>query len=243
VWSLSWAHPKFGTLLASSSYTGQILIHRESPPNSWSLVYTSTTHTASVNLVAWAPHEAGCILAAASSDGTVSVVELAGGASASGQQNAVPAFHQIAHFQAHPLGANSISWAPSLAAGSLSGSAAPAAQQQNAVKRFVTGGSDCLVKIWEITGGNSSGGGGAPVEVVCVHTLPGHADWVRDVAWSSTVLRKSYIASASQDKTVRIWTSENDGKSNLYPMIHPFSQGASLGSKLPRLYHCNVTEN
>jgi protein transport protein SEC13 len=30
---------------------------------------------------------------------------------------------------------------------------------------------------------------------------------VRDVAWSPTVLSKSYIASASQDKTVRIWTS------------------------------------
>lgn len=38
--------------------------------------------------------------------------------------------------------------------------------------------------------------------------LTGHTDWVRDVAWSPTVLQKSYIASASQDKTVRIWTSE-----------------------------------
>ena len=38
--------------------------------------------------------------------------------------------------------------------------------------------------------------------------LTGHTDWVRDVAWSPTVLQKSYIASASQDKTVRIWTSD-----------------------------------
>ena len=37
--------------------------------------------------------------------------------------------------------------------------------------------------------------------------LEGHKDWVRDVAWAPTVLQKSYIASASQDKTVRIWTS------------------------------------
>ena len=28
------------------------------------------------------------------------------------------------------------------------------------------------------------------------------------MAWSPTVLQKSYIASASQDKTVRIWTSD-----------------------------------
>jgi len=39
--------------------------------------------------------------------------------------------------------------------------------------------------------------------------LTGHTDWVRDVAWSPTVLQKSYIASASQDKTVRIWTSDS----------------------------------
>ena len=39
-------------------------------------------------------------------------------------------------------------------------------------------------------------------------TLPGHSDWVRDVAWSPSVLLKSYIVSASQDKTVRIWTSD-----------------------------------
>ena len=38
--------------------------------------------------------------------------------------------------------------------------------------------------------------------------LAGHTDWVRDVAWAPTILRKSYIASASQDKTVRIWTSD-----------------------------------
>jgi protein transport protein SEC13 len=45
-------------------------------------------------------------------------------------------------------------------------------------------------------------------------TLSGHTDWVRDVAWSPTVLSKAYIASASQDKTVRIWTSQNPGLGN-----------------------------
>ena len=42
-------------------------------------------------------------------------------------------------------------------------------------------------------------------------TLTGHTDWVRDVAWSpSTIMAKSYIASCSQDKTVRIWTNTPD---------------------------------
>jgi WD40 repeat protein len=66
------------------------------------------------------------------------------------------------------------------------------------------------VKVWELQGGAPAPAGlQSPVEPVLVCELPGHTDWVRDVAWSSTVLRKSYIASASQDKTVRIWTSEN----------------------------------
>src|SRR5277367_1307493 len=79
VWSVSWAHPKFGTFLASSSYAGTINIHRETPPtgatatsaggvggqgptggSGWVLAHTSTAHAASVNAVAWAPHEAGC---------------------------------------------------------------------------------------------------------------------------------------------------------------------------------------
>ena len=42
-------------------------------------------------------------------------------------------------------------------------------------------------------------------------TLEGHTDWVRDVAWSPSVLLKSYMASASQDKTVRIWTQDGSG--------------------------------
>ncbi len=50
-------------------------------------------------------------------------------------------------------------------------------------------------------------------------TLSGHTDWVRDVAWAPTILQKSYIASASQDKTVRIWTSDpsspNDWKATV----------------------------
>lgn len=42
-------------------------------------------------------------------------------------------------------------------------------------------------------------------------SLSGHTDWVRDVAWSpSTIMAKSYIASCSQDKTVRIWTNTPD---------------------------------
>ncbi|KAI5288402.1 GTPase-activating protein S13, partial [Ascosphaera acerosa] len=204
------AHPKFGTILASSSYDGKVLIWREQPATAtsapaslatsaavgsgaaagaaagtWTRVFDFSMHTASVNMVSWAPHEAGCLLAAASSDGNLSVLEFSNNSWT----------HQT--FRAHGMGVNSVSWAPSTAVGALL-STAPSAT--GAARRFVTGGSDNMVKIWEYNAESK--------EHTIATTLEGHTDWVRDVAWSPSVLIKSYIASASQDNTVRIWTSD-----------------------------------
>ncbi|KAF4306624.1 putative protein transport protein sec13 protein [Botryosphaeria dothidea] len=186
VWCVSWAHPKYGNILASASYDGKVFIWREQN-NQWTRVHVSELHSASVNLVSWAPHDAGCVLACASSDGNVSVLEFRDGAWA----------HQI--LPAHGLGVNAVSWAPSISPGAIASAAPPAAG--GPLRRFVTGGSDCLVKVWEWSPEAST--------YTCTSTLSGHGDWVRDVAWSPTVLSKAYIASASQDKTVKIWTSTN----------------------------------
>lgn len=184
VWCVSWAHPKYGTILASSSYDGKVFIWRESN-GAWTRVYSFELHTASVNLVSWSPHEAGCLLACASSDGSVSVLEF--------KDNSWS--HQI--FGAHGAGVNAVAWAPAVAPGAVTS----AQSGQGVVRRFVTGGSDSLVKIWEWSPESKT--------YSCITTLPGHGDWVRDVAWAPTMLSKSYIASASQDKTVKIWTSNN----------------------------------
>lgn len=74
VWSISWAHPKYGNILASSSYDGKVFIWRENN-NQWTRVFDFALHTASVNIISWSPHESGCLLACASSDGNVSVLE------------------------------------------------------------------------------------------------------------------------------------------------------------------------
>ena len=55
--------------------------------------------------------------------------------------------------------------------------------------------------------------------------LAGHTDWVRDVAWAPNIgLPRSYIATASQDKTVLIWTKDAPGapwaKTALDPSAH-----------------------
>lgn len=69
-------------------------------------------------------------------------------------------------------------------------------------RRFVTGGCDNLLKIWVHDPASQT-------YSMESEPLAGHSDWVRDVAWSPSLLQKSYIASASQDKTVRIWTSDS----------------------------------
>ncbi|KAI4188624.1 MAG: hypothetical protein L6R41_002002 [Letrouitia leprolyta] len=194
VWCVSWAHPKYGNILASSSYDGKVFIWREQNAQ-WAKVADFNLHQASVNIVSWSPHESGCLLACASSDGQVSVLEF----------NEGNWLHVI--FPAHGQGVNAVSWAPSMVPGSLVSSK----PELGAQRRFATGGSDCLVKIWDWNREDNS--------YTTTNSLEGHTDWVRDVAWAPTVLQKSYIASASQDKTVRIWTSDpahpNDWRSTV----------------------------
>jgi len=190
VWCVAWAHPKFGNILASAGYDGKVFIWKEQgaqQATQWQRIF-DYPHKASVNIVAWSPHEAGCLLGCASSDGNVSVLEFKDNGSIDNVT-----------FPAHGLGVNSISWAPAIAPGSIvSSNPGPGAAGN---RRFVTGGCDNVLKVWAFDqasqGYNQEG-----------EALQGHTDWVRDVAWSPTVLQKSYIASASQDKTVRIWTSE-----------------------------------
>ncbi|KAF2452394.1 putative nuclear pore complex subunit [Lineolata rhizophorae] len=189
VWCVSWAHPKYGTILASASYDGKVFIWREQAGRGWEKVYESALHSASVNLVAWAPHEAGCLLACASSDGNVSVLDF--------KDNAWS--HNV--FPAHPMGVNAVSWSPAIAPGQVAAAQGTQGGQSapTPVRRFATGGSDCKVKIWEYNPDTKTH--------ACLTELAAHTDWVRDVAWSPTLLAKSYVASASQDKTVRIWAS------------------------------------
>jgi protein transport protein SEC13 len=106
---------------------------------------------------------------------------------------------------AHAIGTNSVSWAPSTVTESLVTNTA----DSTAIKRFASGGCDNLIKIF------SQQSDGNWKEDAC---LEGHTDWVRDVAFAPSFgLTKKYLASCSQvylfyeDRHVFIWV-ENDGK-------------------------------
>ncbi|SCZ90100.1 BZ3500_MvSof-1268-A1-R1_Chr1-3g01776 [Microbotryum saponariae] len=197
--ALAWAHPSFGSILASCSFDGKVFVWKENdgPQKGWSKVKEHLLHTASVNAIAWAPHELGPILACASSDGKVSVLTF----NDNGTWDA-------SLFPAHALGVTSISWAPAVGVGALTSvdgqqDGGPLAIQQ--VKRFATGGCDALVKIW-VWEEETKSWSPDPIQPI----LEGHVDWVRDVAWAPSVgVGRAYLASAGQDKTVYIWTQDS----------------------------------
>eukprot|EP00164_Ancoracysta_twista_P006427 GFYU01008945.1.p1 GENE.GFYU01008945.1~~GFYU01008945.1.p1 ORF type:complete len:322 (-),score=80.64 GFYU01008945.1:372-1337(-) len=192
VWQVSWAHPKFGSMLASCSYDRTVIIWKEAEGNQWNRVFTYENHESSINSLAWAPHEFGLILACGSSDGKISILTHQADQSWDPQM-----------FDAHKIGVNAVSWAPAAAPGSLVNSAGMTAPP---TKRLASGGCDHNVKVWKL---NEADG-----QWVLEHTLGdtgGHTDWVRDVAWAPSIgLPSNTIASCSQDRSVVIWTQADE---------------------------------
>jgi len=191
VWQICWAHPKYGALLASCSYDRKIIIWKQHSKNQWSAIYTYESHEYSVNSIDFAPHELGLILAAGSSDGTVSIhIYREGGKWDSFRT------------PTHTRGVNTVSWAPSMGPGALlSGSPVLTAKP-----RLATGGCDNVIKIWRFD--EQSG-----VLKQEDEELHAHSDWIRDVAWAPSVCSRNYVlASASQDGKVIIWSQGQPGE-------------------------------
>lgn len=63
----------FGSLLASCSYDRRVIIWRENA-GQWTQWHEFKSHDSSVNAVQFAPYECGLMFAAASSDGSVSIL-------------------------------------------------------------------------------------------------------------------------------------------------------------------------
>mmetsp|Transcript_105640 Transcript_105640/g.187838 ORF Transcript_105640/g.187838 Transcript_105640/m.187838 type:complete len:341 (-) Transcript_105640:93-1115(-) len=153
VWKVSWAHPRFGNVLASCGYDMRVIVWKEER-GQWQMAYVDTNHTASVNDAEFAPQEYGLRLASASSDGTVSILTY----SPDGQ------WHRNV-LQAHAGGAQTLNWAPvTYRDGVPSGSI-----------RLATGGCDNSVRVWKCE--NEVWSQENPPFPYA------HTDWVRDVAW------------------------------------------------------------
>ena len=129
-------------------------------------------------------------------------------------------------FNGHAIGCNAVSWAPALTPGSLIAPqpAIPGqAPQITIVKRFASAGCDNLVKIWGFSEETQTW--------VEEETLAGHSDWVRDVAWAPNIgLPRSYIATASQDRTVLIWTKDSATSPWVKTPLDPSTSAVATGT-------------
>ncbi|PWZ01634.1 protein transport protein SEC13 [Testicularia cyperi] len=242
VWQVAWAHPTFGDILASCSYDGKVIIWKDngaassssssgpygstsgaygaapSTAGGWSTIKEHALHTASVNSIAWAPHELGSILACASSDGNVSVLTF--------NNDGTWAVDIVS---AHPIGCNAVSWAPAVMPGSLisAQTGQPGSEAGKVMKRFASAGCDNAVKIWEYSDEAN--------RYVEVDTLQGHTDWVRDVAFAPNIgLPRSYLATASQDRTVLIWTQDSPSSAWTKTALNPTNAASTAApNKFP----------
>lgn len=185
VWEVAWAHPKFGSILASCSYDKKVIIWQESGQG-WEKKYEHAVHESSVNAIAWAPHEfEELTLACGSSDGDVSILTCTDNV-----------WSCVKIQGAHQLGCTSVSWAPAL----LPAAGVQAQGSRVLTKRFISGGCDSLAKIWAFREDRGW---------VLEQSLQGHTDWVRDVSWAPGIgLPSSTIATCSQDCSVIIWTQD-----------------------------------
>jgi protein transport protein SEC13 len=222
VWQVSWAHPRFGIILASCSFDGSVLVHREVSPQEWVILYAARQiHDSSVNGVAFAPQDFGLMLAAASSDGRVSVL--------THQPDQTWAIQYLADCT---LGVNGVSWAPAGAYHSL-----PAPSSSNAIEgemasssmyidpnvpRIVTAGCDNQIRFWL----RRQSDGMWELDPSPIDTSKySHSDWVRDVSWAPSLIpNENIVASCSEDRTVLIWRQVGGaGKAWSPSLLHTFA--------------------
>mmetsp|Transcript_63360 Transcript_63360/g.163007 ORF Transcript_63360/g.163007 Transcript_63360/m.163007 type:complete len:341 (-) Transcript_63360:82-1104(-) len=153
VWNVAWAHPKFGSLLATCGYDMKVIVWKE-VNGQWHQAYEDASHAASVNSIKFAPWEHGCRLACASSDGNVSVLTYSPN----------DCQWRRAVFQAHAPGVQTLDWMPVVHR-----------DNTQPAMRLATGGCDNSVFVWKC---ESEMWTQETPPLPAAHT-----DWVRAVAW------------------------------------------------------------
>ncbi|KAL3910209.1 MAG: hypothetical protein SGILL_007784 [Bacillariaceae sp.] len=200
-------------ILASCSFDGGVLIHRETRPRDWQVLYAGRhLHESSVNSVCFCPPEFGLMVAAASSDGRVSIL-------AHQPDNS----WSTEYIQDNPLGVNAVSWAPTGAyhvEQTLEDTAAVAAATSVDQPRLVTGSCDNRIRFWI----KDPSSGQWVEDTSCpVSKDVEHSDWVRDVSWAPAIMPNvNMIASCSEDRSVLIWTQNGANEEWKATLLHTF---------------------
>jgi protein transport protein SEC13 len=203
---LSWAHNRFGGMIASCSADKVIMVWVETAERQWIASYTRPLPNTPTS-IAWAPHEYGPQFACATANGKVFVFT---GAVAANSR--IVEQWDVSDFDAHPNTCTSLSWAPCLPPGALC--TMPVSQQPGQQlhtglppQRIVTAGNERGLKVWRFIPQDRHW---AREELMREDVS---ASWV-EVAWAPNLgLPFHYIAGGSVEGLVMIWRQDGlDGK-------------------------------
>lgn len=245
VWQVAWAHPKFGSILASCSYDRKVIIWKSTTPRDWAKLWVSVVCICvmRVNVLCWRYLYQQQMSSIFRFSSPIIVIAL----------------HFRYEYSNHDSSVNSVDFAPPeyglvLACASSDGSISvltcnteygswDAKKIPNAHTIGVNAISWCPAQAPDpafdqrVTSRNTavkrlvSGGCDNLVKVwredndrwVDEHHLEAHSDWVRDVAWAPSIgLPRMQIASASQDRHVIIWNSNADLSQWTPTVLHTF---------------------
>lgn len=124
----TWAHPKFGSLIATGGIDKKILIFKEGNQHRFEKLYEYTDHNGTINSLAFSNQEIGLNLLAGSSDGYISLHIYN---ETSGNWNTFK-------LNGHSFGVNVVAWI-----------------QRNDHHSFITGGNDNLIREWNFSKNSS----------------------------------------------------------------------------------------
>lgn len=102
IWQVSWAHPKYDSVIATCGYDQKVIVWKRDLNNNWENIVFEADLGSSVNCIAWAPWEYGLILACGTAEGRVVVFA----------RNKDDTWAKVKDFVAHQSGVNGISWGP-----------------------------------------------------------------------------------------------------------------------------------
>lgn len=109
-----------------------------------------------------------------------------------------------------PIGVNAVSWAPAHHIGGKHSDVSTG--QATTCKRLSTAGCDSMVRVYRSAATPTPTAISSAADWSLEHTLSGHKDWVRDVAWSpASGLGVNVMASCSDDGSVIIWRQATEG--------------------------------
>jgi len=175
-----WAHPEFGQVLASFSADHTVCIWEEEDVRQegkpWAKRKEITDFKDEVTDIAFAPNHLGLKIATSSADGFIRIYEAKDIMDLSN-------WGLIAEWEASKGGCSCLAWNPS---------------QFDRPALVVGSSATPELKVWEFQE--------AQARWKQLFALAGHTDEIYDVSWAPNLGRTFHlIASASKDKTLRIW--------------------------------------